>query len=254
MLRLHCQGREKVLQKERFGRVPGQESNGEDQIILPACTYLDIKLVLVADTKQENRRKPLKATSEHKKKTRQKSKRTCLTERKLENVHKSKMTLLTTAALLQHRRTRKSLFPLHFRDCHRHRKENLAKAASSVLSSLLVFLDPPQAALLGEMSLKKTVRALKLMSLAVHKGLGTRPMYAPLLTHWTPTPSFSFLVYFQKQLISLPRKPSQRADSGLASQHLCTFPSHETTCTFYDPPEALGARLYTFHTSISFPL
>lgn len=215
---------------------------------------LDIKLLLVADTKQENQRKMVKATSEHKKKTCQSAKRMCLTERKLENVLKSKITLPSTVPCCSTGRTRKSLSPLHFHDCHRHRKGNLAKAASSALSSLLVFLDPPQAALLGEMSLKMTVRALKLMSFAAHKSPGTCPMYVPLFTHWTSTPSFSSLVYFQKQLISLSSKPSQRADSELASQHLCTFPSHKTTCTFYDPPEALRARLYTCHTLLSFPL
>lgn len=106
-------------------------------------------------------------------------------------------------------RTGKSLFPLHFRDCHRHRKGNLAKAASSVLSSLLIFQDPPRAALLGETSLKMTVSEDSQADVLCcpQRPRYVCPIYAPLLTRWTSTP-LSFTAYFQKQLISLSRKPS----------------------------------------------
>lgn len=149
---------------------------------------------------------------------------------------------------------------MHFLEYHRHRRANLVKAASCVLSSLLIFHTPSQAALLGETPLEMTIgkdsQAETLQtsaSVAVHKGTGMYfPYVPPLLTHWTFTP-FSFTAYFQEQLISLSRKPSQRADSGLASQLPCTFPSHEILHTFHEPPEILGVRSYSFHTSNFLP-
>lgn len=61
-----------------------------------------------------------------------------ITKRKLpklkETLHKPKIPLLSKAALLQCRRTRNSLSPLHCHSCQWHRKGSLAKAANCAVS------------------------------------------------------------------------------------------------------------------------
>lgn len=184
----------------------------------------------------------------------------CLTEWKVENLLKSKMSLLSVAALLQHEKNSESLALGHSHEYHSHRKENLANAVSSGFSSFFICWGPSQAALLGEMSLKMAVsqdsQAEILQtstSFAVHTGTGIYfPSCSLFLTYWTFTPG-SFIAYFQEQLVSPSRKPSQRADSGLSSQLLCTFPNQDILCTFYKSLQILEVRSLSTRL-IPFPL
>lgn len=200
--------------KVDFWRVPGQKSNREEPIILPVCIWSVWTENLHITGCTYKTRNTIKKTCKNQLQiTKRKSAKT---QRECVSLRGNWRTCVSQNSFCSARlpccstgRTGKSLSPLHFLDCHRLRKGDLARAASSVLSFLLIFWDPPRAALLGEMSITMTVSEASQADVLCYlqRPRHVCPTYVPLLTRWTFTP-LSLIAYFQKQLISLSRKLS----------------------------------------------